>query len=214
MKTLLSASFVIFSLFSPISKMHAAENGSWYEGVVVLEDKKVIIGTVSINEKYHVVVIKQNDKMKSIPAWQIRKVTIHDREIESLRNFIVLPSGNRSGTTYSFYEIIVDGEIMLLARDKIYKNRPEMNGAVGLIGPETLNQFANNKDYLLYDGKNLMPLEKFRRKALPAFKKYFEEEIDLYMREQKLNINFPKDQIRLVKYFNKLYNDKLILVKG
>ena len=114
----------------------------------------------------------------------------------------------------SFYEIIISGEIMLLARDKIYKNRFDVDISTGKIASKTLNQFANNKNYLLYDGKNLISLENFRKRVLPAFKKYFREEINLYMKEQKLNVNFPKDQVRLVKYFNKLYNDKLILVKG
>ena len=186
----------------------------WHEGVVVLEDKEVIQGMLSINERYDVLQVKKNGQIHSLPAWQIRKFSIHDIELETVRNFIVLPSISKSMKFHQFYEIIIKGEIMLLSRNKVYKNlhEPSTNLANKLF-PRAVNQFANNKDFFYFDGKNLIPIEQFRKVVLPAFKRQFGEEITMFIKEEKINLNYPKDQVKVVKYFNTLYTNSRELAR-
>jgi hypothetical protein len=186
----------------------------WNEGVVVLEDHKVIRGTVNVNEKYDVVQIKVGQKIRSIPAWQIENISIYDNELDAVRKYIVLPVKDQTVRTFQFYEIIIRGEVMLLSRDKDYRNSDHPGESLfSKLFPEYINDFANNKDFFFYDGKNLIPLDRFRKVVLPAFKRQFEFEITHYIKEQNLNINYPKDQIRIMKYFNNLYADRSILTK-
>jgi hypothetical protein len=180
----------------------------WYEGIVVLEDREVLTGLVKINEVYDALQLKDDRKITCIPARQIEKLAIHDSELGAVRNFVVIPSAGKSINIHEFYEIIIKGEVKLLAKEKSYQNI-ELAGIniTESLFPNAVNEFANNKDFFFFDGKNLVALENFRNVVLPAFKRQFDSDISDFINTNKINLNYPRDQIRILKYFNKLYEE-------
>ncbi|MCG8306455.1 MAG: hypothetical protein MI975_03625 [Cytophagales bacterium] len=192
----------------------AAHPADWKEGVAVLNNKEVIKASMKLNQRYNVLLVKQHDQIKSIPASKIEKVTILNQELELLRTYICLPVERNSMKNYQFYELIITGKVRLLCREKDYKMSGEgiLSDFFDKITPAQ-KKLVNDQDYFFYDGKNLILFNKFRKKVLPAFKRYFDREITAYIKEEKLNVNIPKDQVKIMKYFNKLYNDKLIFAK-
>lgn len=184
---------------------------NWQQGVIVFSDSTILVGSVNLNFEHNIVLFHSDVIRRSIPAWQILKVDMHDTKIGCIRNFIVVKN-RESG--HAFYEIITNGKIQILVRDRIpgnynhFTSQPKSDEFY-----DELREFVERKDFFLYDGKSLIPISKFRKWALPAFSKYYGPELEEFIKYEKLNINLLHDQIRIVKFFNKLCAGDGVLVK-
>ena len=204
------------SLFVVISiNTNASSDREWNEGVVVLDSREVIRGEVNLSQKFDVLRVKHEGKIKSFPAGKIRQVSILDEDLDALRRYISLDRSGENKSYQQFYEVVIQGHIQLLAREKQYKSSIEMKTTrfFNKLTPSQ-QQVVEDQDFFFYDGKTLIPMDKFRKRVLPAFEKYFESEIQTYIKEEKLNKNAPIDQVKITKYFNQLYNENLILAIG
>ena len=206
--------FVILVFFVSNTISMAREHGRWNEGVVILNSREVIKAQVRLNQQFNVAQVIIDDKIHSIPASRIEKVSVLDEKRALLRTFIALTIEKGNTKTCRFYELVVNGAVQFLAREKEYRLTSEhsLTTFFEKITPAQ-NREMNNQDYYFFDGKNLIELSNFRKKVLPAFKVYFNKEITVYIKEEHLNVNLPKDQVKIMIYFNQLYNDKLIFTK-
>ena len=212
MKALLSLGFIV--LFSVVTSFGGDlyKDLPWYEGVVVMQDDEVINGDIQINQRFNVVLLRDGDEHQSIPADKIHKVTIHDEEMKTLRTFISVIDNNKYIAQSKFYELIVSGQISYISRIKEFQSSSLENfGKFLNKNVNVSDQYVGNHDFYYFDGKNVISDDKFRKKVLPAFKKYFNQEIVQFIKAEQLNLNNAYDQLAIMKYFNELYKSKTAL---
>lgn len=193
----------------------AYEKIKWYDGVIILSNHEVINCELNINQKFNTVQSKEGTTVRSHPAREIEKITFYDTDLETPRFFISIPVNDHLILKYEFYEIVIRGKVKLISREKDYSITVEKYLNVFLNSSESATRnYVSNQNFYFFDGKNIIPLQKFCKLVLPAFKMYFNHEISSYIQEAKLNVNLPRDQMKVLKYFNKLYSEKIIFARS
>ncbi len=200
--------------FLILGTIDGQDNGVWNQGVIVFRDSTVLVGDVQLNFQHKILQYHSKGALRSIPSWQILKVNLHDQTLGCVRQFISIPFSDESTRGDEFFEVIINGQIQIIARDRF----PGISKYIPVTLPGNLvenqaSEFVDQKDFFLYDGKNLIPMHKFNKLALPAFARYFEEEMERFIRNEKLNTNLLSGQIKVVKIFNKLYAESILTAK-
>jgi hypothetical protein len=175
----------------------------WHEGKIVLVSGDTLKGLVKYDLEQDLV--QFNDQKESIAAFTSRKVLffeIFDNTQRRYRNFFALPyaANNTNYLTPVFFELLEDGKMTLLAREALeYRtfSSPYYYGSYTRLvlvykfflmdEKGNINQFTGKKGELL----NMMG-----RQA---------NDVDQYMRKNRLKIEDPTDFTRTVAYYNSLF---------
>src|SRR5688572_9714007 len=107
--------FLISVIFVASFSIRAEE---WYPGVVVLKSQKAIRGELSIRYDYEVVLFRVGRETMVFPAHKVQSFYIYDALKENNRQFISLQLSLGPATFHQFYEVILDGTVSVLRRQR------------------------------------------------------------------------------------------------
>lgn len=175
----------------------------WHEGKIVLLEGDTLRGNVKYDLQQDLVQYVVADQRTT--AFSARKVLffeIYDNSVRRYRQFFALPYSN-TGTSYKapvFFELLEEGKMTLLSRESVeYRtyNSPYYMGSYSrlvlvykyffLNEDGNIDEFTGNKNDLL----NLM-----RNKS---------EEVEKYMKENKLRYEDKYDFTKIIAFYNSLY---------
>lgn len=174
----------------------------WHEGKVVLLEGDTLRGNIKYDLQQDL--IQYNVANENVTAYSARKVLffeIFDNSVRRYRQFFALPFSSVSGYRVPvFFELLEEGKMTLLSRESIeYRtyNSPYYMGSYSrlvliykyyfLDEKGNINEFTGNKSDLL---------ELMNKK---------QEEVEKYMKANKLRYDDKYDLARIVAYYNSLF---------
>lgn len=182
---------ILFYVYASLFGQAYANN--YYDGVVVLSNKEVIVGRVSV-VSFQVVVVESSASRDVYPSHQVREVRFFDKEHNINRKFISLPISDNFANEFSFFEEIVFGEALVL-------RKPKRNSCIN----ETLSVLDHSDfDYYIVWEGNLIPTNRFSKEVFPQVRQLYETEVTSYMADKKLNLYRAGDVIELIRFYNKI----------
>ncbi len=188
---------IIFFLFWSLAAKADSSAIKWYKGSVVLATQEVYVGDLYIENQFDIVLVKEDSKVKVLPAHKVHAVYFYD-SIENInRKFISVPEQREAYHSYRLYEIVLKGEVNVLRREKSFSdNQREEYNADGFL-------------YYIHWNERITTLRRFRADIFPKLADS-KPAINAYIRDQKLNSNLESDAIRIIDFYNHLANDEVI----
>ena len=169
----------------------AAEAGSidWHEGVLVLKNKEVHVGQLTIQPALNVILLQSDHGSAYYHFDQVDYLTFYDEVNKLSRKFLSVSFGEEIKPNYQLCEVVVAGQISVI-RKPISTYVP----AVEDVG---------SYDYFTLENEHIERLTQFRRKVIPSMEaSSSKERLKLFMRENGLDPNRNSDAIRLIEYYN------------
>lgn len=194
--------FVLFFLMSQQVEAQQFPSDLWHDGKIVLLEGDTLRGNVKYDLQQDLV--QYNVANQRTTAFSARKVLffeIFDTSIRRYRQFFALPFSTTAGYKAPvFFELLEEGKMTLLSRESVeYRtyNSPYYMGSYSrlvlvykyffLDESGNISEFTGNKNDLL----NLM-----NKKS---------EEVEKYIKANKLRYDDKYDFARIVAYYNSLF---------
>jgi hypothetical protein len=200
----------IFSLtFAAIAQNGQFPSQVWHKGQIVTVSGQVYQGMVKYDLDNNIVQLQQNG-VETFGASNVVQFEIYDEQYGGIRNFFSLPySLTGDYETPIFFEILTEGnDIVLMCREFITTD----NRGMGMYGPMAMNplwgppmagayKLAFNY-YFLKDGKIQRYAQK--KKELLDILGDRSDEVELYMRKNRLSHDKRGDLLRITAYYNQI----------
>lgn len=210
-----SAAF-LFLIFLGLGSIYA-QNGQfpsqvWHKGNIFLTDGASLSGLIKYDMDNNLVQLQRGEIMDTFTASNVSNFEIFDEIFGGIRRFYSLPFAiNGEYETPTFFEVLTEGnELALLCREYIATDTRGMNnwGPMGMNpfwGPQ--NNFGYRLAFNFYFFKNGR-LERYslKKKDLFALLPGYDDEIDLFMRKNRLEHDKRGDLLRITAYYNELKN--------
>jgi hypothetical protein len=206
--------FYITSLFVLLGLSAKAQSNQfpsqiWHKGQIVTVNGQVYQGMVKYDLENNVVQL-QDQSIDTFGASNVSHFEIFDETYGGIRTFFTLPyalSGDYE--TPVIFEILTEGdEIVLLCREQIVLD----NRGMGMYGPMAMNPLWGPQTggayklafnyYFILDGK----IQKYslKKKELLDILGDRSDEIDLFMRKNRLSHDKRGDLLRITAYYNQI----------
>jgi hypothetical protein len=185
----------------------------WHKGNIFLADGASFSGQLKYDMDNNLVQL-QAEAVTTFTASNVVSFEIYDETYGGIRKFYSLPySLNGDYETPIFFEVLTQGDnIALLCREYIATDTRGMNnwGAMGMgmnpfWGPPNFTGYRLAFNYyFLKNGR----LEKYslKKKDLFSMLPGHDDEIDLFMRKNRLEHDKRGDLLRITAYYNELQN--------
>ncbi|MBS4070343.1 hypothetical protein ACFPIK_05645 [Algoriphagus aquatilis] len=212
-KAWLSILLTFLSLVSVIAQNQQFPSQIWHKGNIFLADGATFSGQLKYDMDNNLVQL-QAEAVTTFTASNVVSFEIYDETYGGIRKFYSLPySLNGDYETPIFFEVLTQGEnIALLCREYIATDTRGMNnwGAMGMgmnpfWGPPNFTGYRLAFNYyFLKNGR----LEKYslKKKDLFSMLPGHDDEIDLFMRKNRLEHDKRGDLLRITAYYNELQN--------
>lgn len=159
----------------------------WFNGSVVLKNKKVLSGEIAYLPGRDAVFLKVGDVKMVLPAFRVESFSQYDEEAKIQRNFVVILNNVGAARTFQFYEVVTAGVVSVLR---------QQNSGWYSIHRETMEY-----EYFVMKDETIMPMKRFRRHVYPSLKQSSATLSD-YVAKNKIDLFNFNDTMRLIEYFN------------
>ena len=204
--------FIFLGWVSIFAQNNQFPSQIWHKGNIYLNDGITLSGSIKYDLENTLVHLK-TETVDTFTASSVTNFEIYDELFGGIRNFYSLPYAiNGEYETPTFFEVLTQGEdIALLCREYIATDTRGMNNNFGpmamnpLWGPQ--NGFGYRLAFNYYFFKNGR-LERYslKKKDLYSMLPGYDEEIDLFMRKNRLEHDKRGDLLRITAYYNELKN--------
>jgi hypothetical protein len=181
----------------------------WHKGTIYGADGQNFSGLVKYDLENNLVQL-QETTITTFTASNVTYFEIFDEIMGGVRKFYSLPYALNSGyETPIFFEILTEGiDIALLCREYIATDSRNMN----FFGPMAMNPIWGPQNsvgyrlafnfYFLKNGR----IQKYNQKKKDLFKMLagYDEEMDLFIRKNRLEHDQRGDLLRITAYYNQL----------
>ncbi|WP_026969157.1 hypothetical protein [Algoriphagus terrigena] len=212
-RTILTLSLLFLSLVHVLAQSsNQFPSQVWHKGNIYLNDGTTVSGLIKYDLDNNLVQL-QNENVETFTASNVSNFEIYDEIFAGTRKFYSLPYAiNGEYETPTFFEVLTQGdELALLCREYIATDTRGMNNSWGGMG---MNPFWGPQNYSGYrlafnyyffkNGK--MERYSLKRKDLFAMLPGYDEEIDLFMKKNRLEHDKRGDLLRITAYYNELQN--------
>ena len=176
----------------------------WNEGKVVLETSDTLKGLVKYDIQNDLLQVKVRNKLESLTARKVLTFEIFDATVKRYRQFYSLPySPNNTYKTPVFFELLCEGKITLLAREKLeYRtvNSPFFYGNYSRL--VLVNVF-----YLLKPNGVIDEFPGKKNDWLNAMETR-ESEVREFAKVNRLDFDDKYELTRIIDYYNSLFLKK------
>lgn len=174
----------------------------WHDGKVITTNGDTLRGLIKYDFQQDL--IQFNNKRGSIEALTARKVLfyeIFDNTIKDYRQFFSLPYSTQGGyRTPVFFELLIEGKMTLLLRESLeyrtYTSPYYMGSYTRLV--------IVNKFYMLDEKGNINEFVGKKSDLLALMGRYANN-VDSYIKENKLKIEEKEDFLKMVEYYNSFF---------
>lgn len=211
-KTMKKAIFTLSLIFLGLVSVWAQEqfpSQIWHKGNIYGSDGQNFSGLIKYDLENNLVQLK-SESIITFTASNVSNFEIYDEIFGGVRTFYSLPfSLNGDYETPIFFEVLTQGnDIALLCREYIATDSRSMGsyGAMGMnpfFGPQTMIGYRLAFNYYFFkDGK----IQKYslKKKDLFDYLTGHDQEIDLFMRKNRLEHDKRGDLLRITAYYNEL----------
>jgi hypothetical protein len=180
--------FFVVLLLGLVMTVRAEEQ--WFTGTLTLKSQTKLKGELSIHVDHNVVVFRSGEELMVFPAHKVQSVTVYDEVLERHRNFTSIQTSVGAATLHQLYEIVLDGSIAIVKRDKIawYSVHVEVP----------------DQDYFVWSENQLLPIYQFKRKELPKLVRNSGGDLKSFIRDKKLKPGRLNDMMEIINHYNKL----------
>jgi hypothetical protein len=210
-KTRLSFLFIFFTGHFLLAQQNQFPSQIWHQGKISTNSGQVFQGSIKYDLDNNLVQL-QGQNLETFGASNVAQFEIFDEIYGGIRVFYALPYAlSTDYETPVFFEILTQGEdIALLCREFITSD----NRGMGMYGSMMMNpmwgggpqmmgfqRLAFNY-YFFKDGK----IKKYSQKKKELFDFFGEraDEVDLFMRKNRLSHDKRGDLLRITAYYNQL----------
>ncbi len=211
-RTILTLGILFLSLLSVFAQSNQFPSQVWHKGNIYLNDGSTVSGEIKYDLDNNLVQL-QNGTMETFTASNVANFEIFDEIFGGIRKFYSLPYAlNGQYEAPTFFEVLTQGDdIALLCREYIATDNRGMNNSWGGMGmnpfwgPQISNGYRLAFNYYFFKSGKL-ELYSQKRKDLFAMLPGYDEEIDLFMRKNRLEHDKRGDLLRITAYYNELQN--------
>lgn len=174
----------------------------WHEGRIVLLNGDTLKGALKYDLEQNVVQFGQGEG--TFEAFSSRKVLffeIFDKSVNRYRQFYALPY-TRAGSyaTPTFFELLEDGKMTLLAREAL----EHRTYSYGFYGGSYTRQILVHKYFFLDEQGNINEFAGGKADLLNMMGRSADS-VEKYMRSNRLRFDEKYDFARIVAYYNSLH---------
>lgn len=161
----------------------------WYEGSVVLASNKVLTGKIAIEPVRDIILLQEGDLRTVYPAHKIQSLYFYDEVADINRRFISMKDQDIIRTRYEFFEIVLQGEVIVLRRQKTKAFN--------------LSDALDFTYHVKYKNEFVL-LRKFTRKIYPQLVMLHDTRLEDFISENGLKANTDANSIRIIEFYNRL----------
>lgn len=207
--------FVLFVLIVSSSPLLAQKFSLdyWHDGKIVLENGDTLRGSIKYDLD-DLLQLKHDQRLETYTARKVLLFEIFDQTYSRYRQFYSLPySENGSYKSPVFFEVLTEGKITLLAREKVevrtYNNYPYYSPYPGMYprGNYGSQRVLVNLYFLLKENGNI---ESFSGKKNDWYDLmgYRANMMHDYVKDNNLSFDKKYDVKRIIDYYNSLLEKK------
>jgi len=193
---------LIFLLTPSLSFSQTFPFEEWHDGKVVLESGDILKGAIKYDLQ-DLLQVRHQNQMESFSARKVLLFEFFDQGYKRYRTFYSLPySTNGSYKSPVFFEVLTEGKITALAREKVeyrtYGYSPFMYGSYNT------RKVLVNIYYLLKENGNIQDFSGKRGDWLDLMGNQSDDVLE-YAKENKLDFDRKYDLKRIIDYYNSLF---------
>lgn len=210
-KAIFTLSFLMIGLGSLLAQ-DKFPSQLWHKGNIYGSDGAVYGGEIKYDLENNLVQLK-GETISTFTASNVTYFELFDEVYGGIRKFFSLPySLNNDYEIPVFFEVLTEGdEIALLCREYIASDSRNMGG-YGMMGPYGMSPFYGPQNmigyrlafnyYFVTEGK----IEKYSLKKKDLFEMLpgHDDELDIFMRKNRLEHDKRGDLLRITAYYNEL----------
>jgi hypothetical protein len=175
-----------------------AEEMDWYEGSIVLKTKEVLVGEISIEPAYDLILHRIDGKVDVYPAHKIQSFHFYDKDANINRKFISLKQEGLFNS-HQLYEVVLWGDVDIYRKQKAWTGN----------SPSDADGFS----YYVSYRDQLNDIHKFRDRVYPYLLESAGSLLSVFMDENNLNPNFLANAITIAHFYNNLKREDQFLAK-
>jgi predicted glycosyltransferase involved in capsule biosynthesis len=177
----------------------------WHEGRIVLLEGDTLHGNVKYDMQNDIVMFSVSEKIQTFSARKIAFFEIFDGTIKQYRQFYALPfSSVGSYRTAVFFELLAEGKLTLLCRESIeYRT----NNSYFYYYSTYTRRVLVNKFYFLRENGEIEEWKGSKADLLQLMGRAADE-VEAYMKQNKLKADDKQDLAKTVKYYNSFFLPK------
>lgn len=213
-KFLVNTTFALAVLFVgayyPLLAQNQFPSQIWHQGTIYGTDGQTYAGLVKYDLENNLVQLK-TETISTFTASNVSHFEIYNQSNDGLRSFYSLPySKNDIIEMPVLFEILTEGKgITLLCREYIDVNY-QSTGSKRYNGPtndglKVVKKYRLAFDYFFFKDNEIQKYS-LNKKDLLDFFPVFEEDINLFMKKNKLAHDKRGDLVRITAYYNELQN--------
>ncbi len=181
----------------------------WHDGKIVLDNGDTLRGTVKYNLD-DLLQIRHDNRLESFAARKVLLFEIFDQSYKRYRQFYSLPYSPTGGyKTPVFFEVLCEGRITLLAREKVeLRNTNFSPYGSPFYSPYGYGNYYTRKVlvniyFILKDNGNIEQVNDKRSNWLELMGTHDEQVLE-YARENRLDFDKKYDLKLIIDYYNSL----------
>ncbi len=190
--------YILFCLLLINLTFISAKPVLWHEGSLVLKTKEVLVGEISIESEYDLILHRNNGKVNVYPAHKIHAAYFYDEESNINRKFISLKEAGLFNH-HQLLEIVLRGEVSIYRKQKSWTGNSPSD--------------ADGYHYFIYQHDQLIDLFKFRSQVYPLLIEETGNMLTTFMNENRLNPNSSADAITIIGFYNSLKKEDQLLAR-
>ncbi len=176
----------------------------WHEGKLVLETGDTLRGAIKYDFQNDLLQLNQSGKVEAFTARKVLFYEIFDATVKRYRQVFSLPYSATGGYKAPiFFELLEEGKITLLSRESLeYRT---VSSPYFFYGSYTRLVLVY-KYYLMRDNGTIVEIENPKKNDWLQLMGKYADEVQSYAKSNKLSFDEKYDLVRIVAYYNSLFN--------
>lgn len=178
-------------------------NQVFHEGFLVTSTKDTIKGALKYDLDANILTVIIKGKTKSFSSHKVFYFEIYDKLLNNYRQFYSIPY--RVNYDYKipvFFELIYEGKLSLMARERIVTQT--VNNSSAYWGGGTSTQLVVKYSFYFMDTKGTITYFNGRKKELLTFMRKKQSLIKSFIKDNKLDPDEMADLVRITAFYNSI----------
>ena len=180
----------------------------WHEGELTLLDGERLRGEIKYNLEADVIQLNINNTIQTYGARKILFFEIYDQEYGRYRQFYALPYSETNGSyeVPRLFEVLHENALTLLCREEITQESIPQYGYAGYYGNRMGTRPRLVFNYFFLDQQGGIVRYSQKKDDLYDILDGYEDELQQYMKKNRLKHDRQGDLVRITAYYNSLVN--------
>jgi hypothetical protein len=175
----------------------------WHDGKMVLVTDDTIVGKLKYSMDQEIVQVRSGDKLFTFGANKILYFELFDKTVDYHRQFYTIPYGLISSYKVPvIFEVLIEGNITLLAREKITLKSSQISSYSYRYAPTSYSREVLTYDYYFLDKKGTITHYSLKKKDLLRMLKNRQQQVSRFMQANNLHADRRSDLIRIISFYN------------